>query len=133
MEYPKPKPIPSRLQKKSKMSTVLLVMAILLAFATIFTTYYRNHENRQSVRWISHTHEVIEASRELLSSVGAAEAINRDLILSLDTIGLVNGFNAALMRVDTLPEVLREMTIDNPAQTNILDEKIIPLTKWFPH
>lgn len=103
-------------------------MAILLAFATIFTTYYRNRENRQSVRWISHTHEVIEASRELLSSVGAAEAINRDLILSLDTSGLINGFNAALMRVDTLPEVLREMTIDNPAQTNILDEKIIPLT-----
>ena len=129
MEYPKPKTIPNRrIQPKSKVSTTLLIMAIALAVATIVTTYYRNLRDRQSVGWIHHTHQVIEASRELLSSVGAAEAICRDLILATDTTGLTAGFNSAFMRVDTLPEILREMTIDNPTQLFLLDKKVIPLT-----
>ncbi|HEX6225621.1 MAG TPA: ATP-binding protein [Chryseolinea sp.] len=129
MEYPKPKTIPNRrIQPKSKVSTTLLIMAIALAVATIVTTYYRNLRDRQSVGWINHTHQVIEASRELLSSVGAAEAICRDLILATDTTGLTAGFNSAFIRVDTLPEILREMTIDNPTQLFLLDKKVIPLT-----
>ena len=93
-------------------------MAILLVLATMITTYYRNLKNRQSVGWISHTHEVIEASRELLSSIGAAEAMNRDLILSTDTTILMPEFRSALLRVDTLPNVLRRMTLDNPPQSS---------------
>ena len=128
MEYTEPKPIPRRRQINSKASTTLLIMAILLVLSTMITTYYRNQKNRQSVGWISHTHNVIEASRELLSSIGAAEAMNRDLILSTDTTGLMPEFRSALTRVDTLPNVLRRMTLDNPPQTVLLDKKIIPLT-----
>ena len=128
MEYTEPKPIPRRRQINSKASTTLLIMAILLVLSTIITTYYRNQKNRQSVGWISHTHNVIEASRELLSSIGAAEAMNRDLILSTDTTELMPEFRSALTRVDTLPNVLRRMTLDNPPQTVLLDKKIIPLT-----
>src|SRR5688500_5955701 len=128
MEYPSARPIPRRLQIQSKVSNTLLITAIVLALATVITTYYRNLKNRQSVGWISHTHEVIEASRELLSSIGAAEAMNRDIILGSDTIRVMPGFRSALLRVDTLPDVLRQMTIDNPPQADLLDNKIIPLT-----
>ena len=103
-------------------------MAILLVLATMGITHYRNLKNRQSVGWISHTHEVIEASRALLSSLGAAEAINRDLILGTDTVTLMPEYYSALTRIDTLPNVLRRMTLDNPRQTNLLDKQIIPLT-----
>ena len=82
---------------------MLLIMAIILVLSTMGTTYYRNLKNRQSVGWISHTHNVIEASRELLSSIGAAEAINRDLILGTDTVRLMPGFRSAMTRIDTLP------------------------------
>ncbi|HYI77814.1 MAG TPA: ATP-binding protein [Chryseolinea sp.] len=128
MEYPKPKPIPRRLHINSKASTTLLIIAIILVLATLATTSYRNLINRRSVGWISHTHEIIEASRALLSSVGDAEAIHRDLILAVDTSGLTQRFTSAFIRVDTLPEIIRQMTIDNRSQTNLLDKKIIPLT-----
>jgi PAS domain S-box-containing protein len=128
MEYTEPKSIPRRRHINSKASTTLLIMAILLVLSTMITTYHRNQKNRQSVGWVSHTHNVIEASRELLSSIGAAEAMNRDLILSTDTTRLMPEYRSALTRVDTLPNVLRRMTLDNPPQTVLLDKKIIPLT-----
>jgi PAS domain S-box-containing protein len=124
---PKPRPIPRRRRINSKASNTLLIMAIVLVLSTMIATYYRNLKNRQSVGWISHTHNVIEASRELLSSIGAAEAMNRDLVLGNDTV-MMPDFRSAVTRVDTLPDVLRRMTVDNPHQTDLLDKKIIPLT-----
>ena len=104
MEYTKPKLIPRRRQINSKASTTLLIMAILLVLSTMITTYYRNQKDRQSVGRISHTHNVIEASRELLSSIGAAEAMNRDLILSTDTTRLMPGFRSALIASGYTPK-----------------------------
>ncbi len=114
---------------KSQWVNRLLIASIVIAVAGIVISYAGYKKRRVSEKWVIHTHEVIKNAYQMLSNAMDAEASQRSFHLTGDTIYL-SPYNASVNHVEMLVDSLRKLTEDNPSQTKLIDEKIIPLSDY---
>src|SRR6478609_2739038 len=118
----------SRQSISSRRSTRFLLVAIAMLVATILVTQYRNLKNRESVDWVTHTHEVIETSHYYLSSIQSARASYHVVLFSHNPFDR-SAYYLAISNIDSLLHKMRLLTLDNTQQTTLLDGQLIPLNQ----
>ncbi len=91
----------------------LLVVALLVDAAA---TIYNVREIATNVEWVSHTHEVLAKLEAALSSLKDAETGQRGYLLTGDAAYL-DPYREAVSRFPGQLSELRQLTLDNPAQT----------------
>ena len=93
---------------------VALLVAALLVDAGL--TLHNVREVATSVEWVSHTHEVLAKLEAALSSLKDAEAGERGYLLTGEPAYL-DPYRDAVSRFPGQLAELRQLTLDNPAQT----------------
>jgi PAS domain S-box-containing protein len=117
--------LPLRLMKLAKNVRLLLAISILLCAIGIAVTFYGYREKQQAQFWVDHTNEVIDQSVALLSLYKDAEISERDYLVTSDSAYL-HTHQARVREVHLFLAKLRSLTIDNEAQTKLIDSKLIP-------
>src|SRR6478735_3628909 len=118
----------SRQSISSRLSARFLIIAIIIVIATIIITQYRNSKSRESVSWVTHTHEVIETAHYYISSIQAARATYNVLLFSHDPVDR-SAYYLTISSIDSLIKKMRLLTLDNPRQTSLLDDQLVPLNQ----
>ena len=95
-------------------AAVALLVAALLVDAGL--TLHNVREVATSVEWVSHTHEVLAKLEAALSSLKDAEAGERGYLLTGEPAYL-DPYRDAVSRFPGQLAELRQLTLDNPAQT----------------
>ncbi len=116
----------SRRLLQSRKVVGMLVASILLTVATAIIVYFRNIQGRESARWVTHTHEVIEAAHELLSEIDAAEANQHSFLLESDS-SFLRAHLASIGGLDSNLSRIKVLVSDNPGQSSVLANHLTPL------
>jgi len=91
----------------------LLVAALLVDAGA---TLYNIRDVATSVEWVSHTHEVLAKLEAVLSTLKDAETGQRGYLLTGEAVYL-EPYREAIARLPRQLTELRQLTLDNPAQT----------------
>ena len=106
--------------------TILFVSALLVL--TVFTRFlyddFASERDRQ--QWMTHSYQVISATRALLSNLQDAETGQRGYLLTGDE-SYREPFDSALREQQSIRQTLRQLAAGDPAQQATLDN----LTAWW--
>src|ERR1700712_921672 len=100
---------------KSDRINNLIIGSVVLTLAAIVISFYLEQRNKEAIRWVSHTHEVIYQATEFLSVVRDAEAGQRGYLITGDTTYL-KPYHAAEKNLLWHFDDLRNLVSDNPQQ-----------------
>ena len=103
---------------RPKTRTWLFVgVGLLLALVVVNagTEYRQTKELHEDAAWVSHTHQVIAALDELLSTVKDAETGQRGYVIT-DNKDFLQPYNSALSNYEGQIERVAALTADNPRQ-----------------
>src|SRR5688572_24659312 len=104
----------------------LLMASILLTIISGGIKYYNVTEKIRTTALVTHTYDVIQTSSELLNLLLEVEASQRGFILTLDS-SYLNPYLSSMPQIDNKVKTLLSLTIDNPRQTTIINQRIKPL------
>src|SRR5450432_1768454 len=90
----------------SAMLTLLVVGAISLRGIVV---------SRESARWVSHTHKVLESIQDLVFAVEGIESNSRGFALTGNE-SYLESYRAGLLKVAQDQAAIRSLTLDNPKQ-----------------
>jgi len=92
-------------------------------------TYFDIRENKKANGWITHTYQVINESSKLLNMVNDAESSMRGYVITTDTAYLHPYRMAKKMQQEHFDR-LKELTLDNPQQQELLNSQISHLLEF---
>ncbi|SGY92522.1 Putative uncharacterized protein [Moritella viscosa] len=101
-----------------KLSILIFTLFLVAIFNTIFTFQLETY-SKKKLGWVSHTHEVLHRTQELLSAITDSETGQRGYLLTSDTSYLEPYHRGIVAAKDYLTK-LNILTSDNPSQQAIL-------------
>jgi PAS domain S-box-containing protein len=102
---------------------VLLLASIVLCLGTILTTYLANRQRDKARFWVDHTYEVIRACGTLTASYKDLEIGAKSFSTTPDT-SFYKFYSEAANLTRISLRTLRDLTLDNPAQTEVIDQEL---------
>ncbi len=97
----------------------LIVVLFLAAISNSIFTFWLEELGEEKLKWVNHTHEVIDTTERLLSVMKDAETGQRGYLLTGNTSYLEPYHNALIVATEELSR-LKELTSDNPSQQKLL-------------
>jgi signal transduction histidine kinase/CheY-like chemotaxis protein len=104
----------------------LLAVSIVLSILTGLAIFNGFEEKREAQTWVDHTNKVIDNTITLLASLKETETSQRGYLITKDT-SYLRVYQSAVMDMRLALNNVRNLTIDNPAQTELIDNKIKPI------
>ncbi|MBC7390155.1 MAG: CHASE3 domain-containing protein [Opitutaceae bacterium] len=99
---------------------ILLCFSIGLTLLCSSLIYFARQQKSEDLMWVLHTHEVIENTVTLLSSIQDAENGQRGYILT-QNIEFLKPYSNAINQIDSQLKKVRHLTVDNKKQQLNLD------------
>ncbi|MCP3944772.1 MAG: diguanylate cyclase [Desulfobacteraceae bacterium] len=97
-----------------KLSLVLISLFVISIGNTVFTFVLENF-GEEKLRWVNHTHQVINETEQLLSTMTDAETGQRGYLLTGD-LSYLEPYYTGLIAAENHFKVLFKLTSDNPVQ-----------------
>lgn len=106
----------------------LLTSVFLLFFVNVVFVLVLESRSEDTLRWVSHTHQVLSTSDKLLISLADAETGQRGYLLTNDK-GYLKPYFRAMKVTSNLLFELKRLTSDNPKQQALLETLEIDIDK----
>ncbi|MBD0389174.1 MAG: CHASE3 domain-containing protein, partial [Nostoc sp. C3-bin3] len=103
-----------------KKNTGSFVIAVAIMAGVGAVSYLSLLEYRQNAQWVTHTREVLEKTKEVMSRVKDAETGQRGYLLT-GKEKYLKPYHSATGEIDQKLKTLRQLTADNPNQQRRLD------------
>ncbi|HEX5168955.1 MAG TPA: CHASE3 domain-containing protein, partial [Cyclobacteriaceae bacterium] len=114
--------------KKASHLNILLFATIIMVLISGFITYLNSNERKDTQRMVLRGYEVIQSAERLFSFMKDMETGHRGYVISGDSSFLGSyeeGREALVLELDSV----RNLVIDNPQQTNLFNNKIVPVIR----
>jgi signal transduction histidine kinase len=105
---------------------VLLLSSLLAIITCGIVRHYNTNQKKESIQWVMHTHEVLQQTLDLLSTLKDAEAGQRGYLLTRDTLYLVS-YLISINQIDDKLAKLTALSTHNAPQQKIIIDKLAPL------
>ncbi len=109
-----------------KITKALLIVGIGLCLITCLVTYKAYTEMSKAQTWVNHTYEIIQEADIVVEISKEIEIGHLQNTLSPDE-ALPEKQKANVKRLQSVMLTLRNLTIDNERQTNLIDNELQPL------
>ncbi len=107
----------------------LLIVSIALTLLSGILTYFAVIESRKRVDLVLHSYAVLQTKEEILSLITQAESGVRGFMLTRDSSFLI-AYEKAQLHHDSLLNYLEKLSINEPHQTKLVNDSIVPYVQY---
>jgi signal transduction histidine kinase len=104
----------------------LLILSIALTIVSAFITYLNVQQKKEAIGLVIHNYKVIQASTRLLSLLKDVEIGHRGYLITTDK-SFLQPYEEALLDINHDIDTLKQLVQNNPKQSEILEQKLVPL------